>query len=89
MEVFELTGQTIKSYDFGEPLGRGGFAEVYRARQHAVFREVAIKIYLPKYANSPEFIRRFESEAKLWPAWNIRISFPCMITGASRTALTS
>ena len=65
MEVFELTGQTIKSYDFGEPLGRGGFAEVYRARQHAVLREVAIKIYLPKYANSPEFIRRFESEAQV------------------------
>ncbi len=65
MEVYELSGQTIKSYDFGDPLGRGGFAEVYRARQHAVLREVAIKIYLPKYANSPEFIRRFESEAQV------------------------
>ena len=65
MEVYELTGQTIKTYDFGEPLGRGGFAEVYRARQHAVLREVAIKIYLPKYANSPDFIRRFESEAQV------------------------
>ena len=65
MEVFELTGKTIKSYDFGELLGRGGFAEVYRARQHAVLREVAIKIYLPKFANSPKFIRRFESEAQV------------------------
>ena len=65
MEVFELSGKTIKSYDFGDPLGRGGFAEVYRARQHAVLRDVAIKIYLPKYANSPEFIRRFESEAQV------------------------
>lgn len=65
MEIFELTGRTIKSYDFGDPLGRGGFAEVYRARQHAVLRDVAIKIYLPKYANSPEFIRRFESEAQV------------------------
>ncbi len=65
MEVFQLTGQTIKSYDFGELLGRGGFAEVYRARQHAVLREVAIKIYLPKFANSPKFIRRFESEAQV------------------------
>ena len=65
MELFELTGQTIRSYDFGDPLGRGGFAEVYLARQHAVLRDVAIKIYLPKYANSPEFIRRFESEAQV------------------------
>ncbi len=65
MELFELSGQTIRSYDFGDPLGRGGFAEVYLARQHAVLRDVAIKIYLPKYANSPEFIRRFESEAQV------------------------
>ena len=28
-------------------------------------REVAIKVILPKYANSPEFIRRFESEAQV------------------------
>ena len=38
---------------------------VYRAKQPTVEREVAIKIILPGYANDPEFIRRFESEAHL------------------------
>lgn len=39
--------------------------EVYRATQTVVGREVVIKKILPKYANQPEFIRRFEAEAKL------------------------
>ena len=45
--------------------GRAAFGVVYRARQSAVQREVAIKVILPKYANSPEFIRHFESEAQV------------------------
>ncbi len=65
MEILELTGQSVRSYDFEDLLGRGGFGVVYRARQSAVLREVAIKVILPKYANSPEFIRRFESEAQV------------------------
>jgi serine/threonine protein kinase len=41
----------------------GGFGAVYGAKQSSAFgREVAIKVILPKYANQPEFIRRFEAE---------------------------
>jgi WD40 repeat protein/serine/threonine protein kinase len=65
MEILELTGKSVKSYDFENLLGQGGFGVVYRAQQKAVLREVAIKVILPKYANSPEFIRRFESEAQV------------------------
>ncbi|MCY3833274.1 MAG: protein kinase [Chloroflexi bacterium] len=64
-EILELTGKSVKSYDFENLLGQGGFGVVYRAHQKAVLREVAIKVILPKYANSPEFIRRFESEAQV------------------------
>lgn len=64
-EILELTGKSVKSYDFKNLLGQGGFGVVYRAHQKAVLREVAIKVILPKYANSPEFIRRFESEAQV------------------------
>ncbi len=65
MEILELTGQTIKGYEFGDLLGQGGFGVVYRAYQSVVSREVAIKVVSPKYANEPEFIRRFESEAQV------------------------
>ena len=65
MEILELTGQTIKGYEFGDLLGQGGFGVVYRAYQSIVSREVAVKVVSPKYANQPEFIRRFESEAQV------------------------
>ena len=65
MEVLDLTGEAVKSYEIGDLLGKGGYGVVYRARQSAVMREVAIKVILPRYANSPEFIRRFESEAQV------------------------
>lgn len=65
VEILELTGKAVRSYEVEDLLGQGGYGVVYRARQSAVLREVAIKVILPKYANSPEFIRRFESEAQV------------------------
>src|SRR5262245_45363019 len=60
-----LGGQTIKGYELHELIGEGGFGVVYRAFQPAVRREVVIKAILPEYANHPEFVRRFETEAQL------------------------
>jgi serine/threonine protein kinase len=60
-----LSGSYIKGYELKERIGAGGFGAVYRAHQSTVGREVAIKIILPGYANHPDFIRRFESEARL------------------------
>ena len=53
----------LKGYQLLERIGSGGFGAVYRARQTTINREVAIKIILPSFANNPDFIRRFESEA--------------------------
>lgn len=61
----DLTGQTIRGYEVLETIGQGGFGAVYRAFQPSIAREVAIKVILPSYANQPEFIRRFETEAQL------------------------
>lgn len=61
----DLNGQTLRGYVLREMIGTGGFAAVYRAFQPVVEREVAIKIILPKYANDPDFVRRFETEAQL------------------------
>src|SRR5712692_473587 len=63
--MVELSGQVIKGFELRERIGEGGFGVVYRAYQPLVGREVAIKVILPEYANEPDFIRRFETEAQL------------------------
>ena len=61
----DLSGKTIKGYQLQARLGEGAYGAVYSATQPQVKREVAIKIILPEYANRPDFIRRFETEAQL------------------------
>ncbi|MEM7800408.1 MAG: protein kinase, partial [Chloroflexota bacterium] len=61
----DLTGRSVREFQLGEQIGSGGFGVVYRAVQPSVNRDVAIKIILPRYANHPTFIRRFEAEAHL------------------------
>ena len=50
-------------YELIEPIGAGGMAIVWRARDTRLRRTVAIKILRPQFAEDPEFVRRFESEA--------------------------
>lgn len=63
--VENLVGRTVRGYLLHDMIGEGGFGAVYRATQTTVDREVAIKVILPQYANRPEFIRKFEAEARL------------------------
>ncbi|MBI5931562.1 MAG: protein kinase [Chloroflexi bacterium] len=63
MENSEPSPQTIRGYELGGLIGKGGFGSVYRAHQPIINRDVAIKIILPAYANDPQFIRQFELEA--------------------------
>jgi non-specific serine/threonine protein kinase len=60
-----LTGSEINGYKFADRIGSGGFGAVYRAYQAAVDREVAIKVVLPEFASHPEFVKRFEAEARV------------------------
>jgi tetratricopeptide (TPR) repeat protein len=60
----QLIGKTIGRYEILALLGRGGMAEVYRARDPHLGREVAIKLILPSLADEDNFERRFETEAK-------------------------
>jgi WD40 repeat protein/serine/threonine protein kinase/DNA-binding XRE family transcriptional regulator len=60
-----LTGRAVHGYALSEKIGSGSMGVVYRAVQPVVEREVAVKIILPGFANHPNFIRRFETEAKL------------------------
>jgi serine/threonine-protein kinase len=59
-----LIGQKLGQYEILALLGKGGMATVYRARQGNLAREVAIKVIKSDYAESEEFIRRFEREAQ-------------------------
>jgi ABC-type oligopeptide transport system substrate-binding subunit/DNA-binding SARP family transcriptional activator len=54
-----------RGYELRERVGAGGFGEVYRAFQPAVGRDVAIKVIMPQHAQDPEFVQRFETEARL------------------------
>jgi WD40 repeat protein/serine/threonine protein kinase/DNA-binding SARP family transcriptional activator len=60
-----LRDQIVRGYDLIERIGQGNAGAVYRAYQPILGREVAIKVILPRFANLPEFIRRFEVEAQL------------------------
>lgn len=59
------SGRNVKGYQLLERLGAGGFGAVYKANQSTIGREVAMKIILPHFANHPDFIRRFETEAQI------------------------
>jgi serine/threonine protein kinase len=52
------------SYTLLEPIGHGGMAVVYRARQDSLERTVAIKILSDNLAASTEFMERFRREAR-------------------------
>ncbi len=62
-----LIGQRLGQYEITGPLGRGGMAVVYRARQLSVHREVAIKVIKAELTDEGEsdLPMRFEREAEL------------------------
>jgi tetratricopeptide (TPR) repeat protein len=60
----DMTGKTLGKYRLIERLGRGGMAEVYRAYQPRLERDVAVKVMLGYLAEDEKFVGRFEREAK-------------------------
>jgi formylglycine-generating enzyme required for sulfatase activity/tRNA A-37 threonylcarbamoyl transferase component Bud32 len=61
----DLTGRQFGAYQIVKPLGEGGMAAVYQAYQPAVDRYVAVKVLPRQYAADPQFIGRFQREARL------------------------
>ncbi len=60
-----LVGRTIAGrFEIQERLGAGAMGAVYRARQIALDRAVAIKVMLPELASDREFVARFHREAR-------------------------
>ena len=51
-------------YEVVSKIGGGGMAEVYRARDTLLEREVAVKVLRLEFVNDKEFIDRFKREAQ-------------------------
>ena len=65
-----LTGRRLGAYQILAPLGAGGMAEVYRARDTKLGREVAIKVLPAAFTANFERLARFEREARVLAALN-------------------
>ncbi len=59
-----MIGSQLGSYEILEEIGRGGMGCVYKARQQALDRIVAVKVLLPQLAADKVFVERFLREAK-------------------------
>src|SRR5580692_10052116 len=63
-------GSKLDEYEVVGLLGAGGMGEVYRARDPALRREIAIKVLPTFVAQDPDRLRRFEQEAQTAAALN-------------------
>jgi serine/threonine-protein kinase len=60
-----LIGTRIGAYELRSLVGRGGMASVYRALDHNLQREVAVKVLSQAAAAEPGIVDRFRQEAQL------------------------
>lgn len=60
-----LAGKRLGLYEVVAPLGEGGMAAVYKAYQPSMNRYVALKILPRQLASDPQFVGRFQQEAKV------------------------
>ena len=65
-----LVGRRFGSYRVRSPLGAGGMGEVYRAHDHQLGRDVAIKILSRAFTSDLHLLARFDREARLLASLN-------------------
>jgi serine/threonine protein kinase len=61
----ELAGQNLGGYVLEEEIGHGSMGMVYRGKQIALGREVAIKVLPRSLAQDPSYVARFIREAQI------------------------
>jgi Tol biopolymer transport system component len=60
-----VPGNKLGPYEVLSVVGAGGMAEVYRARDSRLGREIALKVVNESLSSSPDLVRRFEQEARI------------------------
>ena len=65
MTTDPLIGKRLGSFEILVAIGQGGMATVYKARQPAMNRMVALKVLSTPMANNPAFLARFKQEAEM------------------------
>jgi formylglycine-generating enzyme required for sulfatase activity/tRNA A-37 threonylcarbamoyl transferase component Bud32 len=60
-----LVGRTLGQYEIIEEVGHGGMADVYRAVQPSIGREVAVKVLPAHFLQDRTFLERFMREVKV------------------------
>ena len=68
--------RSFPQFEILELLGRGGMGAVYKARQIALDRVVALKLLPPALGGDPEFTARFQREARAMA----RLNHPNIVT---------
>lgn len=63
-------GRIVGHFELVGLLGRGGMGEVWRARDLKLGREVAVKVLPERLADDPDYVGRFEREARALAALN-------------------
>jgi serine/threonine protein kinase len=59
------SGENVGPYRIIEQLGQGGMASVFKAYHAALDRYVAIKVLHPAFLEDPQFLARFQREARV------------------------
>jgi serine/threonine-protein kinase len=63
-------GTRFGPYEIAEKIGAGGMGEVYRARDTALKRDVAVKVLPQSFANDKDRLARFQREAEVLASLN-------------------
>jgi WD40 repeat protein/DNA-binding SARP family transcriptional activator len=62
--ALDLRGEPLRGYRIVEQIGSGPLGVVHRAFEPQTERDVAIKVLGARVANEPDFVRRFDAEAR-------------------------
>ena len=81
MSIEKVKKSLSQKYEFIKLIGKGGFAEVYLAKDKLLEREVAIKILLSQHAEDTEIVERFIREARLYAKFDHKNLIPIYETG--------